>query len=77
MGESVGGDSDPKIDRSATSSSQGGNFGVCVDGIFRAASRAGRFVPVSSRCSPGVYVLQHCHNLEHEDAGMMLNIEVS
>jgi FtsP/CotA-like multicopper oxidase with cupredoxin domain len=24
----------------------------------------------------GVYLL-HCHNLEHEDAGMMLNFEVS
>jgi FtsP/CotA-like multicopper oxidase with cupredoxin domain len=24
----------------------------------------------------GLYVL-HCHNLEHEDAGMMLNLEVS
>jgi FtsP/CotA-like multicopper oxidase with cupredoxin domain len=23
----------------------------------------------------GLYVL-HCHNLEHEDAGMMLNLEV-
>lgn len=26
--------------------------------------------------NPGLYVL-HCHNLEHEDAGMMLNLEVS
>jgi hypothetical protein len=24
----------------------------------------------------GLYLL-HCHNLEHEDAGMMLNLEVS
>lgn len=24
---------------------------------------------------PGVFLL-HCHNLEHEDAGMMLNFEV-
>ena len=37
----------------------------------------GETVRVAIRFShyPGLYVL-HCHNLEHEDAGMMLNVEV-
>jgi len=38
----------------------------------------GETVTLAIRFEPyaGLYVL-HCHNLEHEDAGMMLNLEVS
>ena len=31
--------------------------------------------PSASTATPGLYLL-HCHNLEHEDAGMMSNFEV-
>lgn len=43
----------------------------------RSQHRAGETVQIvlCFECHAGLYVL-HCHNLEHEDAGTMLKLEV-
>ena len=43
--------------------------------IFAIASISSRSAKLRFEHYAGLYVL-HCHNLEHEDAGMMLNLEV-
>ena len=47
-----------------------------LKGMFAAGATFGLGLPLGRAREPGLF-MYHCHNLEHEDGGMMRNFRVS